>query len=175
MHRNKHESPGSRVYDIVEMQLADIHDLMEIEQLSFPTPWSKDLFVKEYHSRFSKVFLAQAPHVEKQRILGYICLWFVFDEVHILNLACHPHFRRQNVATALLEHCLYLLCDSRTKKVFLEVRESNHAARALYAKFGFKPIGLRKGYYTDTREDAIVMFLEVKAPFPFQPLKDGKH
>ena len=161
MHRNKHESPETGVYDIVEMKLADIHDLMEIERLSFPTPWSKDLFVKEYHSRFSKVFLVQSRHLNKQKVLGYICLWFVFDEVHILNLACHPHFRRQNVATALIEHCLRLFCDSGTKKVFLEVRESNHAARALYTKFGFKPIGLRKGYYTDTREDAIVMFREV--------------
>ena len=161
MHRNKHESQGNRAYDIVEMKLADIHDLMEIEQLSFPTPWSKDLFVKEYHSRFSKVFLAQSRYLKKQKVLGYIFLWFVFDEVHILNLACHPHFRRQNVATALLEHCLNLFCSSGTKKVFLEVRESNHGARALYAKFGFKPIGLRKGYYTDTREDAIVMFREV--------------
>ena len=161
MHRNKQESPGNRAYDIVEMKLADIYDLMEIEQLSFPTPWSKDLFVKEFHSRFSKVFLAQSRHLAKQKVLGYICLWFVFDEVHILNLACHPHFRRQSVASALLEHCLHNSCDRGTKKVFLEVRESNHAARKLYAKFGFKPIGLRKGYYTDTREDAIVMFLEV--------------
>lgn len=161
MHRNKHESPGNRTYDIVEMKLADIPDLMEIEKLSFPTPWSKDLFVREYHSRFSKVFLAQSLHPEKQKVLGYICLWFVFDEVHILNLACHPHFRRQNVATALLEHCLNLFYDSGTKKVFLEVRESNHEARTLYTKFGFKPIGLRKGYYTDTREDAIVMFLDM--------------
>ena len=161
MHPDKHESPENRAYDIVEMKLADIHDLMEIEQLSFPTPWSKDLFVKEYHSRFSKVFLAQSRHRAKQKVRGYICLWFVFDEVHILNLACHPHFRRQSVATALLEHCLELFCNSGTKKVFLEVRESNHAARALYTKFGFKPIGLRKGYYTDTREDAIVMFREV--------------
>jgi len=161
VHPDKQESPGNRAYDIVEMKLADIHDLMEIEQLSFPTPWSKNLFEKELHSRFSKVFLAQSRHTEDPKVLGYICLWFVFDEAHILNLACHPHCRRQNVATTLLEHCFHLFGDSGTKKVFLEVRESNHAARALYTKFGFKPIGLRRGYYTDTREDAIVMFREV--------------
>jgi len=167
VHRNKHESPLKLSFDIVEMELADINDLMEIERLSFPTPWSKNFFMKEYHSRFSKVFLVKSRHPDKQKVIGYICLWFVFDEVHILNLACHPHFRRQKVATALIEHCMHLSFENGTKKAFLEVRESNNGARALYARCGFKPIGLRKGYYSDTREDAIVMFLEMKAPFSY--------
>jgi len=161
--RENHDLPLKIPFEIVEMTLADVNDILEIEQLSFPTPWSKNLFVKEYHSQSSKIFLARYPYVEHNKVLGFICTWFVCGEAHILNLACHPHFRRNRIATNLLEHSLSFSFQKGVKKVFLEVRACNHEAQALYAHYGFKPIGLRKGYYSDTHEDAIVMFLEMKS------------
>jgi ribosomal-protein-alanine N-acetyltransferase len=165
VYRENHDPPLKIPCEIVEMTLADVNDILEIEHLSFPTPWSKTLFLKEYHSQHSKIFLARYPYLEQKKVLGYICTWFVCGEVHILNLACHPHFRRNRVATNLLEHCLSFSFQKGVKKAFLEVRACNHEAQALYAHYGFKPIGLRKGYYSDTHEDAIVMLLEMK----FQP------
>ena len=129
MYRENHDSPLKIPFEIVEMTLADVSDILEIEHLSFPTPWSKNLFV---------------------------------------NLACHPHFRRNRVATNLLEHCLGFSFKNGVKKAFLEVRACNHEAQALYAHYGFKPIGLRKGYYSDTHEDAIVMLLEMKSQPSFK-------
>jgi len=166
VYRENHDSPLKIPFEIVEMTLADVNDILEIEHLSFPTPWSKNLFVKEYHSQNSKIFLARHPYLEQNKVLGYICTWFVCGEAHILNLACHPHFRRNRVATNLLEHCLDFSFKNGVKKAFLEVRACNHEAQALYTRYGFEPIGLRKGYYSDTHEDAIVMFLEMKSqPF----------
>ena len=168
MYRENPDSPPHIPFEIVEMTPADINDILEIEQLSFPTPWSKNLFLKEYHSQNSKIFLARHPYLEQNKVLGYICTWFVCGEAHILNLACHPHFRRNGVATHLLAHCLSFSFKNGVKKVFLEVRACNHEAQALYTHYGFKPIGLRKGYYSDTHEDAIVMFLEMKSQPSFK-------
>lgn len=160
------ESPVKAPCEIVEMTLADIDAILEVERLCFPSPWSKNLFLQELHSRNSKIFLARTHSPDQQKVLGYICIWFVCGEAHILNLACHPHFRRNRVAARLLEHCLHFSFGSGVRKVFLEVRASNYEAQALYALYGFEPLGLRKGYYSDTREDAIVMLLEmVSQPF----------
>jgi ribosomal-protein-alanine N-acetyltransferase len=103
----------------------------------------------------------------KQRVLGYICIWLVNGEVHILNLACHPDFRRHGIATSLLKYSLLFSIQKGVKKAFLEVRECNHEALSLYEKYGFEPIGIRKGYYSDTKEDAIVMVLEMESKTPF--------
>ena len=163
MYRGTHDAPGALTFTIVEMTPSDLNGILEIEQLSFPTPWSKNLFLKEYHSRDSKIFLARSPRPEEHKVLGYICLWLVCGEAHILNLACHPRYRRNRVATNLLEHCLSFASKNGVKKAFLEVRACNHQAQSLYAHYGFKPLGLRKGYYSDTREDAIVMLLEMES------------
>ena len=163
MHRENHCLPLLKSFKIVEMVPGDLNEVIEIEQCSFPTPWSEGLFLQQLHSEFSKVFLATCNDLKKKEVLGYICIWFVTDEVHILNLACHPAFRKQGIASALLEHSLLFSCTMEVKKTFLEVRESNYAALSLYKKYGFKPIGIRKGYYSDTHEDAIVMVLEMEA------------
>jgi ribosomal-protein-alanine N-acetyltransferase len=146
VYRENHDSPLKIPFEIVEMTLADVNDILEIEQLSFLTPWSKNLFLKEYLSQSSKIFLARSTYLEQHKVIGFICIWFVCGEAHILNLACHPHFRRNRVATHLLEHCLGFSFKKGVKKIFLEVRACNHEAQALYAHYGFKPIGLRKGY-----------------------------
>lgn len=158
----QHPSSGETGFDIGEMSLADLDEILAIEESSFVTPWSRNLFMEEYHSGLSKMFVARTTARDRQEVAGYLCVWFVEDEVHILNLACHPRFRRQKVASGLLAHCLTRAGSRGVKWAYLEVRRSNDQALSLYTKYGFKPVGLRRGYYTDTREDAIVMALEMK-------------
>jgi len=155
--------PHLKSVGIVEMTPDDLNEVLEIEKSSFPTPWSKELFLKELHSKSSKIFLAKSNYQKKQRVLGYIAIWFVNEEVHILNLASHPNFRRSGVAKSLIEYSLSFSFQIGARRVFLDVRETNHAALSLYKKYGFKPVGIRKGYYSDTQEDAIVMLLEMKS------------
>ena len=153
---------GESGFDIGEMVPADLDQILAIEEGSFVTPWSRNCFLEELHSRLSKMFVARTTGSGERRVAGYLCAWFVADEVHILNLACHPCFRRRKAATGLLAYCLDRAGADGMQWAYLEVRRSNDQALSLYSKFGFKPVGLRKGYYTDTREDAIVMALAMK-------------
>ena len=155
--------PRVKSFEISEMSLSDLQGVLEIENLSFATPWSRELFIKEIHSEFSKNFVAHSSHLGLRSVLGYISLWFVGEEMHILNLACHPEYRRGGIAKGLLEHSLSLSFQGGVRNAFLDVRKSNHEALALYKKYGFTPIGIRKGYYSDTKEDAVVMSLAIKS------------
>ena len=94
-------------------------------------------------------------------IWGYICFWTVFDEAHLANIAVAPSVRRQGWATYMLRFCLRFLRRRRIKRLFLEVRESNLPALRLYKKLGFLVDGRRRGYYRDTKEDAILMSLDL--------------
>jgi len=141
------------------MTLDDLDEIMAIEENSFVTPWTRKLFMEECRNHRSKMFVARNA---RREIAGYLCAWFVEDEMHILNLACHPRFRRRKVATRLLTHCLAHAGARGVKWAYLEVRRFNDQAMSLYVKQGFKPVGVRRGYYTDTREDAVVMALEMK-------------
>ena len=162
LRNERHPFSGESGFDIGEMVPADLDQIMTIEQRSFVTPWSRNCFMEELHSRLSKMFVARTTGSGERQVAGYLCAWFVADEAHILNLACHPGFRRRKAATGLLAHCLDRAGADGMQWAYLEVRRSNNQALSLYSKFGFKPVGLRKGYYTDTREDAIVMALEMK-------------
>lgn len=160
---NSHDLLPTRCVIVEGMTPDDLKEVLEIEQLSFPTPWSKNLFLRELHSDLSTIILFKSDSFENQRVLGYICIWLVGGEVHILNLACHPNFRRCGIATSLLEQSLFFSFRKGVRRAFLEVRESNKEALTLYKKYGFKQVGIRKGYYSDTREDAVVMVLEMES------------
>jgi ribosomal-protein-alanine N-acetyltransferase len=163
VYQKSHCSSPGRYFKIDEMTPDDLKEVLEIEQISFPTPWSENIFLSELHSELSRIFLAKSGLLEEQKILGYICIWLVKGEVHILNLACHPDFKRHGIATSLLVHSLFFSFQKGVRKVFLEVRASNKEALSLYRKYGFKPIGIRKRYYSDTKEDAVVMVLEMES------------
>jgi len=96
-------------------------------------------------------------------VVGYGGFWLVVDEAHITNIAVHPHYRRQGYGTMILRHLLEAAASRHAIMATLEVRESNAVALNLYRKFGFRPVAIRKHYYSDSGEDAIVM------------LKDGLH
>jgi [ribosomal protein S18]-alanine N-acetyltransferase len=139
---------------LAPMTLADLDEVLEIERLSFKTPWSRAAFRYEIvQNRVARCVVVRAEGA----IAGYLCLWEIGHEIHVTNLAVHPHRRGQGLARALLHA---MLEDARSRGVtlaFLEVRPSNTEALGLYESLGFSVIGRRKGYYFDTGEDALVM------------------
>ncbi|MEK7742722.1 MAG: ribosomal protein S18-alanine N-acetyltransferase [Nitrospirota bacterium] len=139
------------------MRESDLPSVVAIERLSFSTPWSETLFFNEIYKQRSIPKVA----VIGDRIAGYICANHVADEGHILNLAVHPDFRRRGIANTLVENILKELKENACRFLYLEVRASNNAARKLYEGFGFSVVGTRKGYYTEPKEDAVIMMLRL--------------
>ncbi|MBI3752768.1 MAG: ribosomal protein S18-alanine N-acetyltransferase [Deltaproteobacteria bacterium] len=147
---------------ILPMTLNDMEDVLAIEKFSFSSPWPRSQFEKEIKNPLSHQFVAKIIRDGKEIVMAYTIFWVAADEAHILNIAVHPDFRRQGIAKTLLVFALNRIEEMGGRGVFLEVRRSNIAAQRLYIKFGFREIGVRKGYYGDNREDAIVMALELE-------------
>jgi ribosomal-protein-alanine N-acetyltransferase len=153
-------APGQ--FDIRRMTTEDLDQVMEIERLCFPNPWSDELFRRELSHEWSSILVADsASSDEGSKIIGFIIFWLVHDEIHILNVAAHPQCRRQGIARALLAEGIRRGKASHTVLATLEVRRSNNAALALYRTFGFRPVGVRPNYYSDDGEDAIVMVMNL--------------
>lgn len=144
-----------------DMEPKDIEAVLEIERASFGAPWTRALFEREMALAFSRTFLACTQEAEGERIVGYAIVWFVSDELHLLNLAVAPTHRRRGVGEKLLERVVAEAVCQACQVITLEVRATGKAAQALYHKAGFVPVAVRKGYYSDNGEDAIVMVLEV--------------
>ena len=144
---------------IMSMALEDIPGVVEIENLSFPTPWSESSFRYELlENPYASLFVARAGPM----VLAFACLWIIDQEVKINNIAVHPSYRGRGVATRFLKFLIEHAATQGCREITLEVRPSNQAALSLYRKAGFVPIGRRKQYYTDTHEDAIVMWLRIE-------------
>jgi len=140
---------------IREMQEQDIPEILEIERMSFTTPWSETAFFNEIHKHYSIKRVA----VLEGYIIGYTIANYIISEGHILNLAVHPDFRRRGIATVLVEEVLNGLREKGCKFSFLEVRASNIGAKKFYERFGFRVVGVRRNYYTFPNEDAFIMML----------------
>ena len=142
---------------VERMTLEDLDQVMEIEEASFPTPWPRRIFEGEVGSprTFTRVMKIEG------RVIGYIIAWMVYDEVHVLNLAVHPDYRKRGIGETLLRGCLMHFLRRGAKFALLEVRRSNEEAKRLYEKLGFKQMGVRRRYYADTGEDAIIMVLRM--------------
>ncbi len=156
------DAPVLKNLKILPMASGDLDDVLNIERLSYLSPWPRSQFEKELRSPFSHKFVARVAKDGKEVIASFIIFWVVADEAHILNIATHPDFRRHRIAKRLLFCMLNSMKEMGLRKVFLEVRRSNVAAQRLYKYFGFMEIGVRKGYYADNNEDAIVMALEIE-------------
>ena len=129
--------------------------VMEIERQSFPTPWSRALFEEEVGRSFShSIVVLSEPEGE---VLGYAVCWTVAEESHLLNIAVRPEARGKGIGRLLLRECIRRGKNSRSRSIFLEVRPGNEPAHSLYRREGFRFVGIRKGYYTDTGEDALVL------------------
>jgi [ribosomal protein S18]-alanine N-acetyltransferase len=136
--------------------LTDVRSLWEIEKLSYSSPWSLWCFLAEYANSKSTILVAGPPHPADWETWGFIIFWMVADEMHLLNLAVHPACRRQGISRSLLTRALHQAHTQGAAVAWLEVRPSNLAALALYQSFGFKQVGIRPGYYTDNKEDALI-------------------
>jgi len=140
------------------MRPGDISGVMRIEKASFPAPWPRVAFLEEIHNPYARIVLAGRD----QLISGYICYWILGEELLINNLAVDPARRRTGLGRRLLRHAFDEALDAGCGSAYLEVRPSNAAALALYADFGFHAIQRRRGYYSDTGEDALVMRAALK-------------
>jgi ribosomal-protein-alanine N-acetyltransferase len=133
----------------------DLEEILAIEQASYRTPWSRRAFESEIRaSHANPLVLGQS---DPPFVIGYVCSWRTLDECHILNVAVHPSFRRMGLAAQMIDHLLDTCQRDGVLHYFLEVRVSNEGAISLYKKYGFKVCGVRRRYYADTGEDALIM------------------
>jgi ribosomal-protein-alanine N-acetyltransferase len=131
----------------------DIEAVLKIEKASFPSPWSRGMFMADLMKKDMAFFIVARLD---NRIVGYGGFWLVLDEGHLGNLAVHPEFRRQGIGEKLLNELIKIAKSKKAEMMTLEVRETNQAARQLYEKMGFRVVAIRKKYYVDTDEDAYV-------------------
>ena len=135
---------------------AELDAVLAVEEASFTSPWTREMYLAEFENPgVSFFYLAKTPLGE---IIGFCSFWRVLDELHINNLAVAPEHRRAHAATALL---LRVLADGASwgaERATLEVRHSNEPAQRLYERFGFTVAGLRRGYYSNPPEDALVLW-----------------
>ena len=140
------------------MKIEDLEDVLEVEHESFSIPWSREAFYNEIeNNQFAFYLVAEL----EGKIAGYCGVWLVLDEAHVTNVAVLPSFRGKGIGQALMEKLLELAMEHGAKTATLEVRVSNHPAQSLYRKLGFENGGIRKRYYTDNQEDALIMWVNL--------------
>lgn len=138
------------------MAAADLDSLMEIEHYSFPTPWKRHMYEHDLASnKFSRFFVVS--HRETGELLAYCGTWFIYEEAHVGTVATKREYRGCRLAEQLLAYTALQADLEGLEYMILEVRVSNEAARRLYERLGFSQVGVRRGYYTDTREDALLL------------------
>ena len=141
--------------EILSLKLEHIDSVLKIDALSFPTPWSRESFEREIEiNKFARYVVAKKDGV----IIGYAGMWLILDEGHITNIAVHPEHRGIGAGNLLLEALIELCKLEQITSITLEVRKSNLVAQSLYTKYGFVEQGIRKGYYGDNKEDAVIMW-----------------
>jgi ribosomal-protein-alanine N-acetyltransferase len=143
------------------MRSEDVEQVYAIDVLSFALPWSERSYRYEVNENpSSHDWVAEAVDIHGQtQIVGMIVIWIILDEAHVATIAIHPDFRRRGIARQLLAAGLLDAVRSGAVQSYLEVRRSNLAAQAIYDEFGYVVVGERKGYYSDNREDALLMTL----------------
>lgn len=141
------------------MMLSDIDAVMEIEPLAFGSHcWSRESFVQELSNDIATYLVAIDE--KENKLMGYGGSWIILDEMHITTLGVHPKQRRKNAAEAIILAYIDQAIRNEVKGITLEVRLSNIAAQKLYEKYGFQRQGIRKRYYQDNYEDALLLWTE---------------
>lgn len=139
------------------MGKGDIAQILAIENVSFPTPWAECAFLNELKNKFAVYYVA----VQEGRVVGYSGMWLFSGEAHITTIAVHPDCRGQGLGKMFMDTLINHAREHGASTMILEVRPSNASARCLYKKLGFRQIGCRRNYYLETREDALVMLLNL--------------
>jgi [ribosomal protein S18]-alanine N-acetyltransferase len=140
--------------EIRGLQMRDLGAIEEIEKRSYATPWSRSMFAGEL-AKPSSICLGA---FEGGQLVGYMIISRYVDAWHVMNVAVDPEHRRRGIAMSLLERLFELTDDGTRRGYTLEVRVSNDGAIRLYEEAGFRARGIRRGYYTDNREDALIMW-----------------
>lgn len=141
------------------MTAADVDSVLIIETRSFTLPWSRNAFEIEIADNdLAHYLVAQVA----DKIVAYAGMWMIIDESHVTNVAVLPEYRGQGIGKLIMASLIVYAEKQGAKRMTLEVRASNEVAKDLYRQFGFVAAGLRKNYYTDSNEDAIIMWLDIK-------------
>jgi ribosomal-protein-alanine N-acetyltransferase len=143
--------------DLRPLTLADLAVIERIERRAYPTPWSRSMFAGEI-AKQSSICLGAVDGDEHDRLVGYLIISRYADAWHIMNIAIDEDYRRRGIATELLNRLFELTSSDDRRGYTLEVRVSNGHAIKLYESLGFVARGIRRGYYTDNREDALIMW-----------------
>jgi ribosomal-protein-alanine N-acetyltransferase len=180
-------------FKIRPMTLADIPQVVEVERESFPTTWPQTAYRRELASRFARYIVlidsstplerasqpaprrsflsvfrrSEPPPATSERIVGYVGMWLMVDQAHIVAIAVRERYRRQGLGELLLVQAVQTALDAGVDSVTLEVRRSNTSAQALYDKYRFLKVAVRARYYSDNHEDAIIMTTP--------PIQDGTY
>jgi [ribosomal protein S18]-alanine N-acetyltransferase len=140
------------------MTVDDLDAVMEIEHRSFSIPWTREAFYNEIEQNHLSTYLVVE---DGECIAGYCGVWLVVDEAHITNVAVLPDYRGKGLGEALMKGVMEIAKQVGARVMTLEVRVSNEAAKGLYRKMGFQDGGIRKRYYSDNQEDALVMWVNL--------------
>ncbi|OAT79958.1 ribosomal protein S18-alanine N-acetyltransferase [Desulfotomaculum copahuensis] len=147
---------------IGEMRPEHLAQVAAIEKESFTTPWSREAFDYELTQNDFAIYLVA---LNGEQVAGYAGLWLILDEAHVTNVAVHAAFRGRGLGMMLMLELMRRAALAGAARMTLEVRASNHTARRLYERLGFKERGRRRGYYTDTNEDALIMWHDQLFPW----------
>jgi ribosomal-protein-alanine N-acetyltransferase len=153
---------GGGSLDVRTLALRDLGAVEDIERASYPTPWSRSMFAGEL-AKASSICLGA---FDGRKLLGYVIVSRYVDAWHVMNVAVDPEHRGRGIATLLLDRLFEATASDARRGYTLEVRVSNLAAIRLYERLGFHSRGIRRGYYTDNREDAVIMWKDPLAPPP---------
>lgn len=140
---------------VIPMQEAHIDGVLAVEEASFSVPWTRGDFEREIKENGMAVYFVA---MDGEKIVGYAGMWHVITEGHITNVAVLHEYRRQGIGELLMQSMEKVAQERQMIGITLEVRINNEAAQRLYVKYGFRPEGLRKNYYSDTHEDAVIMW-----------------
>lgn len=141
-------------FQICPFEAKYINEILVIDSLSFSMPWSKKSITEELNNKFAKYIVMK----QNNKVIGYAGAWIILDEAHITNIAIHPKYRGAGAGSFILESLIEICSKDDINTLTLEVRKSNTIAQNLYNKFGFKEEGIRKNYYANNNEDAIIMW-----------------
>lgn len=140
------------------MRSDDLNEVLRIERASFEQPYSRAILEQELKITAAHVWVA----LHRGKIVAYIDFWVVKDEMELVSIAVSPRYKRRGVGDFMMHRMDRFADQQRARYIYLDVRQSNLAAQGLYEKFGFAKVGVRRRYYTDNQEDAIIMKKELE-------------
>jgi ribosomal-protein-alanine N-acetyltransferase len=143
---------------LVKMTQEEICGVFEVERDCFEDFWSRESFTKELSNNLAHFLVAKIG----DKVVGYVGTWFILDECHINSIAVHNDYRGRKIGDRLMKELILLCEEHQIMAMTLEVRKSNTVAQNLYKKYGFKIAGIRNEYYSNNREDAIIMWNQLK-------------